>query len=172
MRGMHPKSPAKRRWGIHRANILPPRGAFAVRSPQITHGAQILPPSDGLAPAQGLLPEQPHRGIAFQLPGPCSGVPAPAPRRYPPSAACRTPSSAAPMLVVAPYPTLRNARRRVVASARAVLLTPCSVAQRISGNTLFRDVASPRRRSVPWRNEFWTAPWRIPPPPDVPCSFV
>ena len=77
MRAMHPKSPAKRRWGIHRANILPPRGAFAVRSPQIMHGARILPPSGGPAPAQGLLPEQPHRGIAFQRLGPCPGVPAP-----------------------------------------------------------------------------------------------
>ena len=89
---MHPKSPAERRWGIRRANILPPRGAFAVRSPQIMHGARILPPPDGLAPAQGLPPEQPHRGIAFHRLGPCPGVPAPAPRRYPPPAnACRLP---------------------------------------------------------------------------------
>ena len=86
MRAMYPKSPAKHRWGIHRANILPPKGVFAVRSPQIMHGARILPPSDGLAPAQGLLPEQLHRGIAFQRLGPCSGVPTPAPRQYPPSA--------------------------------------------------------------------------------------
>ena len=77
MRAMHPKSPAERRWGIHRANILPPRGAFAVRSPQIMHGARILPPSGGPAPAQGLLTEQPHHRIAFQRLGPCSGVPAP-----------------------------------------------------------------------------------------------
>ena len=83
MRGMYPKSPAERRWGIQRANILPPRGAFAVRSPQIMHGARILPPSDGLAPAQGLLPEQLHRGIAFQRLGPCPGgcLPPPAPRQ-------------------------------------------------------------------------------------------
>ena len=73
------KNPAKRRWGIHRANILPPRGAFAVRSPQIMHGARILPPSGGPAPAQGLLPEQPHRGIAFQRLDPCPGG------AYPPS---------------------------------------------------------------------------------------
>ena len=33
--------------------------------------------TDGPAPAQGLLPEQLHRGIVFQLPGPCAGVPAP-----------------------------------------------------------------------------------------------
>ena len=91
MRAMHPKSPAERRWGIHRANILPPRGAFAVRSPQIMHGARILPPSGGPAPAQGLLPEQPHRGIAFQRLGPCPGVPAP--RR--PADACRLPMPAA-----------------------------------------------------------------------------
>ena len=77
MRAMHPKSPAERRWGIRRANILPPRGVFAVRSPQIMHGARILPPSDGLAPAQGLLPEQLHHGIAFQRLGPCAGMPAP-----------------------------------------------------------------------------------------------
>ena len=73
MRGTYPKRPAKRRWGMHRANILPPRGVFAVRSPQIMHGARILPPSGGPAPAQGLLPEQLHRGIAFQRLGPCSG---------------------------------------------------------------------------------------------------
>ena len=92
MRAMCSKRPAKRRWGIHRANILPPRGVFAVRSPQIMHGARILPPSDGLAPAQGLLPEQPHHRIAFQRLGPCSGVPTPAPRQYPPPAtACRLP---------------------------------------------------------------------------------
>ena len=78
MRAMHPKSPAERRWGIRRASILPPRGAFAVRSPQIMHGARILPPSGGPAPAQGLLPEQLHRGIAFQRLGPCAGMPAPA----------------------------------------------------------------------------------------------
>ena len=80
MRAMHPKSPAERRWGIHRANILPPRGAFAVRSPQTMHGARILPPPlmdlplrrgscpssciagspfNGLALAQGCLPRRP-----------------------------------------------------------------------------------------------------------------
>ena len=76
MRAMCPKRPAKRRWGIHRASILPPRGVFAVRSPRIMHGARILPPSGGPAPAQGLLPEQLHRGIAFQRLGPCPGMPA------------------------------------------------------------------------------------------------
>ena len=87
MRAMHPKGPAERRRGMHRASILPPRGVFAVRSPQIMHGARILPPSGGPAPAQGLLPEQLHRGIAFQRLGPCPGVPAPpAPRQYPPLA--------------------------------------------------------------------------------------
>ena len=71
MRAMYPKSPAKRRWGIRRANILPPRGVFAVRSPQIMHGAQVLPPSDGL--------------------GPCAGMPTPASRQYPPPAnACHS----------------------------------------------------------------------------------
>lgn len=86
MRGTYPKSPAKRRWGIHRASILPPRGAFAVGSPQTMHGARILPPSGGPTPAQGLLPRQLHRGIVSQRPGPCSGVPAPAPRQHPPPA--------------------------------------------------------------------------------------
>lgn len=97
MRAMHPKGPAKRRWGIHRANILPPRGVFAVRSPQIMHGARILPPSGGPAPAQGLLPEQLHRGIVFQRLGPCSGgVPTPAPRQYPsPANTCHPPIPAA-----------------------------------------------------------------------------
>ena len=85
---MHPKRPAERRWGMHRANILPPRGAFAVRSPQIMHGARILPPSDGLAPAQGLLPEQPHRGIAFQRLGPCPGAPAPGASPMPATCQC------------------------------------------------------------------------------------
>ena len=74
MRAMYPESPAKRRWGMHRASILPPRGVFAVRSPRIMHGAQILPPSGDPAPAQGLLPEQLHHGIAFQRPGPCAGM--------------------------------------------------------------------------------------------------
>lgn len=43
-----------------RANILPPRGVFAARSPQIMHGAQILPPSDGLGPCAGV-PTPPQR---------------------------------------------------------------------------------------------------------------
>ena len=62
MRAMYPKSPAERRWGMHRANILPPRGAFAVRSPQIMHGARILPPSGGPAPGAGA----PARATASQ----------------------------------------------------------------------------------------------------------
>ena len=115
---MHPKRPAKRRWGIHRANILPPRGAFAVRSPQIMHGARILPPSDGLAPAQGLLPEQPHRGIAFQRPGPCAGTPTPAPRRYPPPANTRR----------LPCPLQPETSRRW-ASAAVIRLMACSPAK-------------------------------------------
>ena len=46
--------------------------------------------------AQGLLPEQLHRGIAFQRLDPCPGVPAPAPRQYPPPAnACHLPMPAA-----------------------------------------------------------------------------
>ena len=89
MRAMYPKSPAERRWGIRRANILPPRDAFAVRSPRIMHGARILPSSGGPAPEHGLLPEQLHRGIAFQRLGPCPGAPAPASCQYPPPANTR-----------------------------------------------------------------------------------
>ena len=118
MRAMCPKRPAKRRWGMHRANILPPRGAFAVRSPQIMHGARILPPSGGPAPAQGLLPEQPHRGIAFQRLGPCPGVPAPAPRRYPPPANTRR----------LPCPLQPGTSRRR-ASAAVIRLMACSPAK-------------------------------------------
>ena len=88
MRAMHPKGPAERRRGIRRASILPPRGAFAVRSPQIMHGARILPPSGGPAPAQGLLPEQPHHRIAFQRLGPCPGVPAPSASPIPATCQC------------------------------------------------------------------------------------
>ena len=86
---------------MHRANILPPRGAFAVRSPQIMHGARILPPSGGPAPAQGLLPEQPHHRIAFQRLGPCPGVPAPQrlanTRHLPIPATCQYPPLAVPV---------------------------------------------------------------------------
>lgn len=39
-------------------------------------------PLMNLALAQGLLPEQLHHRIAFQRPGPCSGMPIPAPRQY------------------------------------------------------------------------------------------
>ena len=81
MRAMCPKSPAECRWGIRRANILPPRGVFAVRSPQIMHGAQILPPSDGL--------------------GPCAGVPTPQrladTRHLPIPVTCQYPPLAAPI---------------------------------------------------------------------------
>ena len=71
------------------------QGAFSPsEAPQIMHGARILPPSGGPAPTQGLLPEQLHRGIAFQRLGPCSGGGCP-PRRpadtrhLPMPAACR-----------------------------------------------------------------------------------
>ena len=50
-------------------------------------------PPVALPPAQGLLPEQLHRGIAFQRLGPCAGVPAPSappiPPHLPMPAACR-----------------------------------------------------------------------------------
>ena len=92
---MYPKNPAKRRWGIRRANILPPRGVFAVRSPQIMHGAQILPPSDGLDPCAGMparaTASRDRLSTAWPLPrGGClppSASPIPATCQYPPLAA-------------------------------------------------------------------------------------
>ncbi len=118
MRVMHPKSPAERRWGMHRASILPPRGVFAVRSPQTMHGARILPSSGGPAPEHGLLPEQLHRVIAFQRLGPCPGVPAPAPRQYPPPANTRR----------LPCPLQPEASRRR-ASAAVIRRMACSPAK-------------------------------------------
>ena len=44
--------------------------------------------TDGPSPARGLLPEQPHRGIAFQRLGPCSGVPAPSASPIPATCQC------------------------------------------------------------------------------------
>ena len=118
MRAMHPKSPAERRWGMHRASILPPRGVFAGRRPQTMHGARILPSSGGPATEHGLLPEQLHRVIAFQRLGPCPGVPAPAPRQYPPPAnACHLPCPLQP----------EASRRR--ASAAVIRLMACSPAK-------------------------------------------
>ena len=52
-------------------------------------------PLTDLAPAQGLLPEQPHRGIAFQRLGPCPGVPAPSAPPIP--ATCQYPPPAVPI---------------------------------------------------------------------------
>ena len=43
MRAMRPKCPANRRRRIHRAKILPGRGAFRCTGPRIMHGARILP---------------------------------------------------------------------------------------------------------------------------------
>ena len=167
---MYPKNPAERRWGIHRASILPPRGAFAVRGPRIMHGARILPFSDGLGPAQGLLPEQLHRGIAFQRPGPCAGVPAraaasryrpstawplrrgacpPAPRQYPP------PSNARHL----PCPLQSETSRRR-ASAAVIRRMACSSAKPrgtadyiISGSGRQRNAA----QNWAWIPEPWTS---------------
>ena len=70
------KNPAKRRWGIHRANILPPRGVFAVRNPQIMHGAQILPPSDGLGPCAGVpTPQRLANTRHLPMPATCQCLP-------------------------------------------------------------------------------------------------
>ena len=124
MRAMCPKSPAERRWGIRRANILPPRGAFAVRSPQIMHGARILPPSGGPAPAQGLLPEQPHRGIAFQRLGPCPGVPAPSASPIPATCQYLSPANTRRSL----HPLQPEASRRW-ASAATIRRMACSSAK-------------------------------------------
>ncbi len=44
--------------------------------------------TDGPSPARGLLPGQPHRGIAFQRLGPCSGVPAPSASPIPATCQC------------------------------------------------------------------------------------
>ena len=119
MRAMYPKSPAKRRWGMHRASILPPRGVFAVRSPQTMHGARILPPSDGLGPCAGAparaTASQDRLSTAWPLP---RGACPPAPRRYPPPAnACRLPCPLQP----------ETSRRR--ASAAVIRLMACSPAK-------------------------------------------
>lgn len=53
MLSMYSKCPAKRRWGIHHANILPGKGPFAAQTPQIMHSAQILPCM--IAPAERIL---------------------------------------------------------------------------------------------------------------------
>ena len=44
--------------------------------------------TDGPSPAQGLPPGQPHRGIAFQRPGPCPGAPAPSASPVPATCQC------------------------------------------------------------------------------------
>ena len=61
--------------GMHRANILPPRGRF--RRPKPSDHARrtesCRPPV--ALPLHGLLPEQLHRGSPFNGFGPCPGVP-------------------------------------------------------------------------------------------------
>ena len=99
MRAMCPKIPAKRRWGMHRAGILPSRGAFAVRSPQIMHGAQILPPSDGLDPCAGM----PARATASQD-RPSTAWPLPRGGAYPPQRLANT--RHLPIPVTCQYPPL------------------------------------------------------------------
>ena len=119
MRAMCPKSPAKRRWGIRRASILPPRGAFAVRSPQIMHGARILPPSDGLDPCAGMptraTASRDRLSTAWPLP---RGACPPAPRQYPPPANTRR----------LPCPLQPEASRRR-ASAAVIRRMACSPAK-------------------------------------------
>ena len=106
---------------MHRASILPPRGVLAVRSPRIMHGARILPPSGGPAPAQGLLPEQLHRGIAFQRLGPCAGAPAPGASPIPATCQCLPPANACRL----PCPLQPEASRRW-ASAAVIRRMACS----------------------------------------------
>ena len=86
MRGTYPKSPAKHRWGIHRANILPSKGLFAVRSSQIMHGARILPPFDESGPCAGMTSHTGRVHGPYLTPAPCAGMPIPAPRQYLPPA--------------------------------------------------------------------------------------
>ena len=124
MRAMHPKSPAKRRWGIRRASILPPRGVFAVRSPQTMHGAQILPSSDGLDPCAGMparaTASRDRLSTAWPLPrGACPGAPPiPATRQcLPPANACHLPRPLQP----------ETSRRR--ASAAVIRRMACSSAK-------------------------------------------
>ena len=87
MRAMHPKSPAKHRWGTHPREHLAAKGGVSPSSPRIVHGARILPPPVALPLRRGSC--QLHRGIAFQLPGLAQGCLLPAPRRYPPPADTR-----------------------------------------------------------------------------------
>ena len=110
---------------MHRANILPPRGVFAVRSPQIMHGARILPPSDGLDPCAGMparaAASRDRLSTAWPLPRGClppSASPIPATCQcLPPANACRLPCPLQP----------ETSRRR--ASAAIIRLMACSPAK-------------------------------------------
>ena len=96
-----------------RQGALSPSGA-----PRSCTAHESCRPLMDLTLAQGCLPEQPHRGIAFQRLGPCPGAPAPAPRRYPPPAnACRLPCPLQP----------EASRRR--ASAAVIRRMACSSAK-------------------------------------------
>lgn len=56
MHSMYPSSHEKRRLGIHPACMLPSRHLFAVQTPQIMHGDQILPLPERAASAGRFLP--------------------------------------------------------------------------------------------------------------------
>ena len=124
MRAMYPKSPAKRRWGMHRANILPPRGAFAVRSPsnharRTNLAALRWPCPCAGAPARATA-SQDRLSTAWPLRRDAcpSAPPMPATCQYPPPAnACRLPCPLQP----------ETSRRR--ASAAVIRLMACSPAK-------------------------------------------
>lgn len=89
MRAMYPKSPAKRRWGNTPREHLAAKGRF--RRPKPSNHARrtnLATPLMDLPLRRGLLPEQLHRGIVFQRPGPCSGAPAPSASPIPATCQC------------------------------------------------------------------------------------
>ncbi len=72
------KKPRRAPLGNTPREHLAAKGRFRrPKPPNHARRTNLATPPDGLAPAQGLLPEQLHRGIAFQRLGPCPGVPAP-----------------------------------------------------------------------------------------------
>ena len=72
------KKPRRAPLGNAPREHLAAKGRFRrPKPPDHARRTNLATPPDGLAPAQGLPPEQPHRGITFQRLGPCPGVPAP-----------------------------------------------------------------------------------------------
>ena len=89
MRAMHPKSPAKRPWGTHRANILPPGALSPSEALKSCTAHESCHPLTDLTLRRGSCRATASRdrpSTAWPLPrGACS----PAPRRYPPPADTR-----------------------------------------------------------------------------------